>query len=305
MASKDLPPLQVSMGKLFLQSQFCTKPKRPPPGTTLSGKTALVTGSNIGIGLECARQFLQLQVSHLILGVRSVERGEKAAQSLRKAHPKAKIEVWALDMLSYKSIEAFAQRCQKLDRLDVGVLNAGITSANFVINESTGHEEMFQVNYLSTALLSILLLPALSKKTESANTPGRLTIVSSGTALVAQFPNHRAEPLIRSFDDGTSWDLNAATDRYSTSKTLLLMFVSKISELVDPNKVVIQAVDPGFVQGTGLHRHLGGGLRAMFAVMKSLTARSLEQGAWTYVDAAVVKGEETHGCFLMDYKISP
>lgn len=305
MASKDLPPITASVGKLFIQSQFCTKPKAPPSTTTLSGQTALVTGSNIGIGLECARQFLQLQIAHLILGVRSVERGEQAAAPLRKKYPNAKIEVWPLDMLSYKSVEDFAQRCQKLERLDVAILNAGMTVAKFVINQSTGHEEMVQVNYLSTALLAILLLPALSKTESGKKGPGRLTIVSSGMALVAQFPNLKAVPLIPSFDDGKGWDLNVATDRYSTSKTLLLMFVSEISELVDSRKVVINTVDPGLVQGTGLHRNVGGGIRAIFAVMKTLTARSLEHGAWTYVDAAVVRGKETHGCFLMDYKISP
>lgn len=288
-----------------MKSQFRTKPKAPPATTTLSGQTALVTGSNIGIGLECARQFLKLQVSHLILGVRSIERGEQAAAPLRKSYPNAKIEVWPLDMLSYKSVEAFAKRCEGLGRLDVAVLNAGVTVANFVINESTGHEQILQVNYLSTALLSILLLPTLSKSVSGKKTPGRLTIVSSGMALMAQFPNIEAVPLLPSFDDGTGWDLNAATERYGTSKLLLLMFVSKISDLVDSEKVIVNAVDPGFVQGTGLHRHLGVGFRAMFAVMKTLSARSLEQGAWAYVDAAVVEGKETHGCFMMDYKISP
>ncbi|PSN65090.1 short-chain dehydrogenase [Corynespora cassiicola Philippines] len=305
MASKDLAPLKASMGKLFVQSQFCTKPKPPPPTTTLSGQTALVTGSNIGIGLECARQFLDLQVAHLILGVRNIDKGEKAAASLRKAHPNATIEVWPLDMLSYNSVEDFAKRCQGLKTLDVAVLNAGMTSTKFIINQSTGHEEMVQVNYLSTALLAILLLPALSKEADAKIRPGKLTIVSSGTALIAQFPNIKSNPLLPSFDDDKGWDLNAATDRYCTSKTLLLMFVSKISELVDPRKVIINAVDPGFVQGTGLHRSMGAGLRAMFAVLKTLSARSLEQGAWTYIDAAVVRGEESHGCFLMDYDISP
>ncbi|KAF2003790.1 short-chain dehydrogenase/reductase family protein, partial [Amniculicola lignicola CBS 123094] len=305
MASKDLPPLTASMGSLFMQSQFRTKPKAPPPSATLSGQTALITGSNIGIGLECSRQFLKLQVAHLILGVRTVQKGEEAAAPLRKAYPSAVIEVWPLDMLSYKSIEGFVERCQKLKRLDVAVLNAWMTSPMFNINQSTGHEEIFQVNYLSTAMLSILLLPILSQQTPDKRTPGRLTIVSSGVGLISKFPNLKAAPLIPSFEYGTGWNINAATERYGSSKTVLLMFVSKVSELIDAGKVVINAVDPGFVQGTGLHRHMGGGFRAIFAIMKMVSARSLEQGAWAYVDAAVVRGGETHGSFLMDYKVCP
>lgn len=206
-------------------------------------------------------------------------------------------------MLSYESIQAFADRCRKLPQLDTAILNAGMTRPDFVISPSTGHEEMFQVNYLSTALLAILLLPALHS--DISETPGRLTIVSSGVALISRFSNLKAMPLLPSFDDGKHWDLNAASERYSVSKTLLLMLVSRLSEVVDSSKVVINAVDPGFVGGSGLHRNMGGLLRAVFGIMKALSARSLPQGAWTYLDAAVVKGEETHGCFLMDWKITP
>jgi NAD(P)-dependent dehydrogenase (short-subunit alcohol dehydrogenase family) len=303
MASKDLLPYNVSTLKLFIQSQFRTKPQPPPSSITLAGKTALVTGSNIGIGLECCRQFLRFHVSHIILGVRSIEKGEQVAAPLREAYPRIEIEVWPLDMLSYESIQAFTERCRKLPQLDIAVLNAGMTRPDFVVNPSTSHEEMLQVNYLSTALLAIRLLPILNSHV--SKTPGRLTIVSSGVALISQFPNLTVEPLLPSFDDGKRWDLNAANERYSVSKTLLLMLVSKLSELVDSTKVVINTVDPGFVGGSGLHRNMGGPLRAVFGIMKLLSARSLQQGAWTYVDAAVVKGKETHGCFIMDWKITP
>ncbi|KAF2684538.1 putative short-chain dehydrogenase/reductase family protein [Lentithecium fluviatile CBS 122367] len=307
-ASQDLPPFSGSTLRLFLNSQFCAKPQPPPPSTSFAGHSALITGSNIGIGLECCRQFLKLGCTHLIMAVRNAERGETAASPLRKTYPTARIEVWTLDMSSYPSIQSFAQRCSKeLSRLDIAILNAGMTQLDFKRNESTSHEEIFQVNYLSTALLAFLLLPALAKGRKQAKdlSPSRLTIVSSGTALISTFPNHAANPLIPSFDKSQGWNLAAANERYSVTKTLLLMFVLKLSTVVPSATTIVNTVDPGLVGGSGLHRNMKGAVKAVLGAMKIATARSLEHGAWTYVDAAVVKGAESHGSFLMDWKIAP
>lgn len=117
---------------------------------------------------------------------------------------------------------------------------------NIMINESTGHEEVFQVNYLSTAALAMLLLPTLKEKR-----PKGQPIVSSGLALTASFANQDAEPLIPSFDDPAGWNMSVASDRHSTSKLLDQMFVVKLKDFVAPNNVVVNLVDPGFVRGYG------------------------------------------------------
>lgn len=110
----------------------------------------------------------------------------------------------------------------------MAILNAGVGSGlTLCINPSTGHEETIQVNYLSTALLSILLLPNLAAKSPTS-LPGRLTIVGSGTALFAAFDNQNANPLIPSFDVPFS-GLAAAQERYGTSKVLVKMLVYKLS----------------------------------------------------------------------------
>ncbi len=66
------------------------------------------------------------------------------------------------------SVKAFATRCEaELDRLDILVNNAGMGSIKF--NKTMdGHEEMMQVNVLSTGLLTVLLLPLIAN---SAATP--------------------------------------------------------------------------------------------------------------------------------------
>ena len=124
--SKDLSPSTLSFGKVFYNNQFRAKPQWPSPDTDLTGQTAIITGSNTGLGYEAAVQLLGLKLSHLILAVRSVEKGAVAAKTLGHFNPKAKIEVWQLDMTSYPSIQDFAQRAEKeLSTLNMVLLNAG------------------------------------------------------------------------------------------------------------------------------------------------------------------------------------
>lgn len=299
-SSIELPPLTSGPGKLFISSQFCATVRMPPKDLSLSGQTAIVSGANIGLGLTCARMLLDHKLSRLIIAVRSEERGEAAAAALRAKYPAATVEVWPLDMLSYKSIQDFVNRCSALPRIDFVILNAGVVLEHFRLS-AAGHEKIFQVNYLSTALLVILLLPVL-KATRPSGKPGRLTIVNSGTALTAKFPEHDKVPLIPAFNDEKTFD---PADRYATSKLLGHLFIIKLVEYVKKEDVVVNLVDPGFCKGSGLHRHLSGGYRAVFAAAKAMTGRSLEQGASTYLDAAVVRGEETHGSYLMDWSIFP
>nr|POE47212.1 short chain dehydrogenase sol3 [Quercus suber] len=131
--SRDMAPLG-SLGSVFWNNQFRTKIAFPDPKTlpALEGKTAVITGANSGLGFEAAKQLLALGLSRLIIAVRSVEKGESAASSLRNASPAARVDVWLLDMRSYDSIRAFANRCDtELSRLDYTILNAGVSPINF------------------------------------------------------------------------------------------------------------------------------------------------------------------------------
>jgi hypothetical protein len=74
---------------------------------------------------------------------------------------------------------------------------------------------------------------------------------------------------------------------------------------VDPKDVIANIVDPGYCKGSGLHRDAKGLMGLVLSLSKKLTGRTLDEGAWAYVDAAVVKGEESSGCFVMDWEIRP
>jgi NAD(P)-dependent dehydrogenase (short-subunit alcohol dehydrogenase family) len=289
----------------FIKSQLFHKAKLLPASVDLSGKVAIVTGGGSGLGLNCCRQLLRLRLSHLIITTRTLLKGEEARAKLQDEYSDAEIEVWELEMGSYQSIQALAQRAHQLDRLDIAILNAGAVKANFELNPSTGHEETIQINYLSTALLSIILLPVLAAKSP-ANFPGRLTIVGSGTAYWAAFPNRYDIPLLASFDKKPpSGKVELSPERYWVSKLLGHLFLAQLARKVPVEKVVVNIVEPGLCKGSQLNRETSGVAGAIMWIMKSLLGRTLEEGASTYVDAVVVKGKESHGSYIADWEVRP
>ncbi|KAK4235971.1 retinol dehydrogenase 14 [Achaetomium macrosporum] len=312
-ASLALPPAKVSPLSVLIQTQLRTTPRPPPPGTSLAGKTAVVTGSSSGLGRAASEQLLALGLSHLIMGVRDSARGEREAAALRAKYPKARVDVWTIEQESFDSVRAFAARCaHETDRLDMAILNAAFATPEWTVT-ADGHEAMLQVNYLSTALLALLLLPILKlSSTRHTSGPGRLTIVGSNLSLTERFPPTDKDPLLRWLDDarvhnpkGSSFGVAAAQHRQVTAKILGLMLVQKLGEHVDPDAVVVNTVDPGMVKGTKVGRRLPLLAKAFVWVVFALLARTLEQGAWTYVDAVAVQGRETHGGFLVNWALHP
>lgn len=301
--SKDLQPSNAPFfPNVFFHNQFRAKPQWASPTTNLFNNVAIITGGNAGLGLEAASQLLSFRLSHLILAVRSAEKGQAAAKQLHSQYPTAKIEIWPLDMSSIDSIQHFARRAETdLSRLDMVLLNAGVRKLSFGTVPSTGHEETVQVNYLSTVLLAILLLPVLKSKSP-AGSVGRLSIINAALALAAKFPNRDEVPLLPSFDDPKHFD---PIDRYNTTKVLAHMFLWKLVDYVSADDVIVNLPDPGFVKGTGLSRDARGGQKVAAALFGVLTGRNKKDGASTYVDALLNKGKESHGCFIMSWQIHP
>lgn len=302
-ASKDMPPLTSSFGSLFIKNQFRTTLPSPPADTNVRGKTAIITGSNTGLGFESAKQFLRLVLSHLIVGVRSLEKGKAAVAQMREeTKSQAKIDVWIVDMESYQSIQDFALRCQaELPRIDIVILNAGLFPDRQLTQSPNGHEKSLQVNYLGTVLLTVLLLPVLRSKRIDGSVP-RITVVNMVMATLAKLPELKDRPLLQTLDLGESWD---APNRYNVTKLLVQLFLAKLCDMVDPDEVVINMVEPGFTKGTDLSRGFTGVVGAMSSLFKKIAARPVELAATTYIDAAVVKGNYSHGCFLMNCEITP
>ncbi len=138
-----------------------------------SGRRAVVTGANSGLGLVTATE-LARKGATVILAVRTLEKGEQAAAQIRKEVPTADVEVRELDLSSLDSVRAFAATITDADApLDLLVNNAGImmTPAQ---KTADGFELQFGTNHLGHFALTGLLLDALA-----AGTDPRVVTVSS------------------------------------------------------------------------------------------------------------------------------
>jgi NAD(P)-dependent dehydrogenase (short-subunit alcohol dehydrogenase family) len=91
-----------------------------------SGRTAVITGANSGIGLEAAR-VLAGRGARLILGCRDQGKAHDAVTRIRAAAPGADVRVVPLDLASLDSVRAAAGQIRSVcDGIDLVVNNAGV-----------------------------------------------------------------------------------------------------------------------------------------------------------------------------------
>ncbi|KAK0718020.1 hypothetical protein B0T26DRAFT_741138 [Lasiosphaeria miniovina] len=297
------PEQQASVGR-YMRQQYFYKPFEVR-NVSLAGKTAVVTGSNSGIGLESSRQLLRLGLSKLILAVRDEEKGRAAAAELSASLPAnhtATIEVWHLDLCVYASVVAFGQRAESLARLDLAVLNAAFCPAARRVNPLTRHDDTIQVNYLSTALLALLLLPTLHATAKRTGRPGRITFTQSEAAAWTKFDIARAAAqgsVLAALDRPH----NDTSDHMFASKLLGQSFVRALARRVPAAVVVVNAASPGMVTDSRFDRETGKTWFMKFfrLLVVNRIGNTSAVAARMVVDAAVREdevGTETHGQFL-------
>jgi NAD(P)-dependent dehydrogenase (short-subunit alcohol dehydrogenase family) len=139
----------------------------------LSGRTAVVTGANSGLGYDTALQ-LATHGAHTVLACRGLDKGSDAAARILDRHPDAKVEVMELDLASLASVERFATHFRSdHDALDILVNNAGVMA---IPHRTTtdGFEMQFGTNHLGHFALTGRLLPTLR-----ARSGARVVTVSS------------------------------------------------------------------------------------------------------------------------------
>lgn len=126
----------------------------------LTGETVVVTGASGGIGLEVARG-LAGKGAHMVLGVRSTERGQSAASAILRVSSRASLEVTALDLADLASIHRFAETLEaRFGATGLLVNNAGVASPS-LRRTVDGFELDFGTNHLGHFAPTGLLLPML------------------------------------------------------------------------------------------------------------------------------------------------
>lgn len=143
-----------------------------------TGRRLVVTGSNTGIGKEVARR-IALAGAQVVMGVRSIEKGEAARADILRQAPEADIEVRHVDLADLATVHAFAETLLADGRpLHVLVNNAGVVHAPRRRQETKdGFELQLGSNFLGPFALTNLLLPLLLRS------PGpRVATMSSAAA---------------------------------------------------------------------------------------------------------------------------
>lgn len=251
------------------------------------------------------------------MGVRSVSKGEKAREDILSKIPadksaKSSIEVWQLDMSSFQSVMAFVHRLKEYisqpgNRIDTAILNAGLASAVWQLSPD-GWETQIQVNGLSTALLSLELLPVLISSASSSPSRPHLVIVSSDMHQQALLPERSAANILEALNNKEQWQkmhAKSPVERYAVSKLFNQWTNIEVSKLVPLDRagrerVIVTSATPGFCKSELLSREEGAPW--LLKVVQTVSARTPADGAKAIVDAAV--RQDGHGKWLENQKLT-
>ena len=244
-----------------------------------NGRVAIVTGSNSGIGFETARA-LAIKNATVIMAVRNLEKGRKAAEKVGSESGSAVVKVMKLDLSDLASIRKFAADFKsKFSRLDLLINNAGVMVPPYT-KTADGFELQLGTNHLGHFALTGLLID-----------------------LIKQTPNSRVvnvSSLAHAFGKLDFNDLNWETRKYKKwqaygdSKMANLYFTYGLNKKLGngSSDVTVAAAHPGWT-ATELQRH-----SALTSTLNFFFAQDITMGALPTLYAATapdVKGGDYFG----------
>jgi NAD(P)-dependent dehydrogenase (short-subunit alcohol dehydrogenase family) len=244
----------------------------------LTGKIAIVTGANSGIGYEMARALAGKEAT-VILACRDKDKGEAAVRQIVQEYPEAKAKLMQLDLADLASVRRFADEfTSHYDRLDILINNAGIMRTPFG-KTADGFELQFGTNHLGHFALTGLLLDIIIRTHKA-----RVITVSSGGERFGKidFDNLNAE---KGYDGGGA---------YGQSKLANLLFTYELQRRFEGTGVdaIAAAAHPGWTV-TNLQVHW-----RMLRVLNPFIGQKPEMGALPALYAATapdVQGGDYYG----------
>ncbi|MFM9032885.1 MAG: SDR family NAD(P)-dependent oxidoreductase [Mycobacterium sp.] len=254
-----------------------------------SGRLAIVTGSNTGLGYDTAR-VLAARGAHVVMAVRDTAKGDAAAARIRRLSPDAEVSVRKLDLGSLASVrQAGAELAAEYPRIDLLINNAGVMYPP-KSTTADGFELQFGTNHLGHFALTGLLL-------------GNMLDVGGSRVVVVASIAHDIRARI-DFDD-LQWE-RRKYDRvaaYGQSKLANLMFAYDLQRRLAAAsrtagaKTIAVAAHPG-VAATELTRHVPGASLPGVSWLSGLLLNTAEMGALPTLRAATdpaVQGGQYYG----------
>lgn len=249
----------------------------------LTGKVAIVTGSNTGIGEVTARELARAG-ARVHLACRSAEKATQALARIRTEVPDADLHFLRLDLGSLAKVRAAADEFLALGQpLHLLVNNAGIAARG---ETDDGFEITFGVNHLGPFLFTLSLLPRL---VESA--PARVVNVASKAHYRAkEIPFERARGMTKT---------TSGFDEYSYSKLANVLFTSELHRRLEGTGVTTYALHPGVV-ATDIWRRIPWPFRSLI----KLRMIGPEEGARTSLHCATAADiEEFSGQYFDECEV--
>ena len=235
-----------------------------------TGRTALVTGANSGIGLEAARA-LAVRGARVLLGCRNADKAAAALASIRTSAPEADVSVIPLDLADLSSVrDAAAAVLETSPTIEMLINNAGVMAIPLQ-HTADGFEMQFGVNHLGHFALTGLLLDRLNA------TPGARIVNVSSTG-------HKMGRV--NFDDLDASDGYHRWLRYGQSKVANLLFTYELQRRLTAAgaTTIALACHPGGAT-TELSRDAGL-LMKLFQPMADIVMQSAAMGALPTLRAA-------------------
>ena len=128
-----------------------------------TGRTAIITGANTGLGFETARMLAQ-RGAHVVLACRNLGKGSEALRRILEFRPSGSVTLESLDLSDLGSIASFAQKTLATQpRIDLLINNAGVMVPPRG-KTAQGFELQFGTNHLGHFALTAPLLPRLARQ---------------------------------------------------------------------------------------------------------------------------------------------
>ncbi|XP_058837731.1 WW domain-containing oxidoreductase [Topomyia yanbarensis] len=263
-------------------------------GRDLSGKVALITGANAGIGFETARS-LALHGCEVIFACRNETTTDEAISAITQEKETAgkKCKFIKLDLSSLRSTKECAQQVKTLFKhIDILILNAGV----FALPYSTtvdGLETTFQVCHLSHFYLTNLLSDMLDHTS-------RVVIVSSESHRFSVLRTNDITESILSPPANKYWSMVA----YNNAKLCNVLFAFELSKRWKSRGISVFALHPGNMVSSQIARNWWF-YRLLFAIVRPFT-KSLQQAASTTIYCATahelngLTGLYFNNCYVCD-----
>ncbi|MEM9820066.1 MAG: SDR family oxidoreductase [Bacteroidota bacterium] len=262
----------------------------------MENKTLLITGANVGIGLETAKNLARTGAT-IVMMARNKAKGEEAVKEVKTATGNAKVFLQMIDLASMQSVRKAAQ--ELLDhhqRIDVLINNAGLIKMEKHLTED-GFDTIFGVNHLGPYLLTRLLLDRIQ---ETAKREG-----STRVLFVSSDLHKRVKGI--DFED-LNWESRRfnGIKAYGESKQANIMTANEIARRYGAKGVFAHSIHPGPVR-TNIYRN--GNIRGyklwVTKLAYALVGISLAEGAATPTFLATSpEAIQTNGKYWIKSKIA-